>query len=183
MLTLRLVKCSGFCMFTASTLTLHLNKCLCLMITPYLFHTVLIRNWKYFCCSAWSIAPGHQLSRNDISWILLIKIHKHLVIHINLMSPRLKMGTWIRAMWSDSPKRSAARKCQSSEWHANIFFPVPFRQYPHWIQWETVHYIQYSAHSNWQRHSKFIGVTLIYTNTIASPSYLFKFKYFSPSLT
>ena len=104
MLTLHLVKCSGFCVFTASTSTLHLNKCLYLMIAPYLFHTVLIRNWKYFCCTAWSIAPGHQLSRSDISWILLIKIHKHLVIHIKLLSPRLKMGTWVRGMWSDSPK-------------------------------------------------------------------------------
>lgn len=187
MLTLHVVKCSGFCVFTASTSTLHLNKCLYLMVAPYLFHTVLIRNWKYFCCTASSIAPGHQLSRNDISWILLIKIHKHLAIHINLRSPRLKMGSWIRGIWSDSPKTSTARECQSNEWHTNIFFPVPFKQYPHWIQWEVINYIQYSAHSDWHRHrhrhSGFIGLMLIYTNTIASPSYLFKFKYFSPSLT
>ena len=180
MLTPHLVKCSGFCVFTASTSTLHLNKYLYLMIAPYLFLTVLIRIGKYLCCTAWSIAPGHQLSRNDISWILLIKIHTHLVIHINLMSPRLKMSTWIRGMWSDSPKRSTARKCQSNEWHTNIFFPVPLRKYPHWIQQEVIHYIQYSAHSSWHRHSEFIGVMLIYTNTIASPSYLFNLKYFFP---
>lgn len=114
-LTLQLVKCSAFCVLTASTSTLHLNKCLCLMITPYLFHTVIIRNWKYFCCTAWSIAPGHRLSRNDISWMLLIKTHKHLVIHINFTSPRLEMGTWKRGTWSGSPKRSTARKCQSNE--------------------------------------------------------------------
>lgn len=153
----------AFFVFTVSTSTPHLNKCLCLLITPYLFLTGLIRNWTSLCCSAGSMAPGHQLSRNGISWLLFIRIPR-------IFGSYPPHEPWIKG--GDLSKRNVEgfsrkelRKEVSEQWVAHKHFPPssfktisPLRSDPLYLtlsslklsqsQWICMSYVDSHQHSS-----------------------------------